>query len=118
MPKEIEGIYQDVTLPTDEINALKAIEELLQANGFQPNCEAIPVLEGHTAERCVRSIGCSVKDGSVVALSMRYCSLAVLPDVLSQFTNLRHLDVTGNQLTALPERLASLSSLRTLFLDD
>ncbi|HEX3144747.1 MAG TPA: leucine-rich repeat domain-containing protein [Pyrinomonadaceae bacterium] len=41
--------------------------------------------------------------------------LTELPDSLAQLTQLRKLDVDGNQLTALPESLGQLTRLRTLF---
>ena len=47
-----------------------------------------------------------------VDLSLRYRGLTELPESLDRLSELQCLDVTGNQLTELPEWLGNLQNLK------
>src|SRR6266849_5387097 len=107
-------MYNDVTLPITEINALKALEQLLQDNGCLNQGVSIPLV---LKDRNESKIGFYAENNTVIALSVRYCALTTLPNSLGQLTNLQQLDLTGNQITLLPTSLGNLIHLKKLYLD-
>src|SRR5712691_9605641 len=114
---ESEDMYNDVTLPITEINALKALEQLLQDNGCLNQGVPIPLVLKDRIERNESKIGFYAENNTVVALSVRYCVLTTLPNSLGQLTHLQQLDLTGNQITSLPETLENLIHLEEIHLD-
>jgi Leucine-rich repeat (LRR) protein len=68
--------------------------------------------------RVAEKVGVYSKDGNVLGLALRYCGLRALPDSLGQLAALRHLDLTGNELSELPESMRGMGDLRSLYLDE
>src|SRR5690242_11566013 len=95
-----------VTLPSGERSALRELAQALRAGGYRE-----PLLPGDEREIVGGRLGFSAPAGTVSALCLRYCGLAALPDSISRLGSLHHLDLTGNQLTAVPASLGSLSNL-------
>src|SRR5260370_644158 len=93
--------YNDMTLPMAEMSVLKELEEILQASGSLGRKETIPVQLQSPSDRSPHDIGVLIENHAVVALSVRYSTLAALPSSIDQFTSLREVDLTGNLLTAL-----------------
>src|SRR4051794_31301868 len=57
-----------------------------------------------------------IENGTIIAVSIRYCQLDALPDSLGQLVDLESLDLSGNALTTLPDWIARLSRLKRLML--
>ncbi|TMC24743.1 MAG: leucine-rich repeat domain-containing protein, partial [Chloroflexi bacterium] len=100
------------------MSVLKELEGLLRDRGYLQEGESIPVVLKDEIDTNESNIGFCAENNAVVALSVRYCGLTSLPESLGQLTNLRRLDLTGNQLTSLPEWLGNLVQLRRLYLDE
>jgi internalin A len=56
------------------------------------------------------------KESGQTALDLPYKKIEVLPEEISQLTNLTYLDLRFNQLTALPESIGQLTNLTYLYL--
>ncbi|MEO8971805.1 MAG: hypothetical protein ABI406_09430, partial [Ktedonobacteraceae bacterium] len=115
---ETRNRYNGLALSITEVNALEVLEGLLRANGSLQEGEAIPFALKDKLDIRDSRVGFYAENHSVVALSVRYCALTALPDSLGQLTNLRQLDVTGNQLTSFPESLGNLIQLKKLYVDE
>src|SRR5256885_16318035 len=98
------------------MSVLKELEGLLRDRGYLQEGESIPVVLKDEIDRSESNIGFCAENNAVVALSVRYCALTSLPESLGQLTNLRRLDLNGNQLTSLPDWLGNLVQLRRLYL--
>lgn len=106
MSSETTRGHPVLALPAAELAALSELEALLQANSMLKEGQSIPLSQDEI-EKPVLPIGASIEDNAVVALSLRYCALRIVPESLGQFARLQRLDVTGNQLTALPRAARS-----------
>ncbi len=100
-----------------EMSVLKELEEILQASGSLGNRDTIPVQRQNQDDRPAHDIGVLIENHAVVALSVRYSALTVLPSSIDQLTSLREVDLTGNLLTTLPDSLGNLPYLQKLYLD-
>src|SRR5579885_3005667 len=117
MASEPPQKHPNIALPPAEASALRELGGLLRAAGALEDGAAMPLFRDETESR-QHPIGAYVAQGAVVALALRGCGLATLPDSLGQFSQLERLDVTGNQLTALPEALGTLRHLKALLADE
>ena len=56
------------------------------------------------------------QNNAVTGLSSRSCNLNYLPDAFGELGALQHVDLTGNQLAALPNSIGSLRHLKRFYL--
>jgi Leucine-rich repeat (LRR) protein len=103
----IERNYHGVALPASEIDALQELERWLQQSGSLDAGQSIPLVQIEEIGRSESNIFCSIAKNTVIALSIRSCALATLPETLGNFINLRLLDIAHNQITRLPESLGN-----------
>src|SRR5258708_21773277 len=96
-----------------ELVVLKELAQLIQGDVY-----FIPAVPLELLNNAECRLGYYADSDRVQALSIRYCGLTVLPEAISQLTELRQLDLTGNRLTTLPDSLGQLSHLETLYLDE
>ena len=111
-----------------EISVLRELAAAAWASGHLAEGHPIPAANvsgglhddlGCCGSRITQKLGVySSKDGTVIGLALRYCGLKALPDSLGQLAALRHLDLTGNQLSELPEWMRGMGDLRSLYLDE
>ena len=57
MSREAKNIYNGVTLPTTEVNALEELERLIQENGSLREGESIPVVQETIHSRFAHFLG-------------------------------------------------------------
>src|SRR5689334_13104985 len=99
-----------ISLHTDILDALKRL--------IRNAASDVEIVVSENRSTLVdEQIGLYIENGKLYGLSLRYCGFESLPDLFGQLTDLRQLDITGNQLTALPDSFDHLVNLESLYAD-
>src|SRR5690242_10755579 len=93
-----------------------ALAELAASCAGEPAPCVTEASAGLDACRVWGRIGVCIAHGHVVALAARGCGLAELPASVAALAHLELLDLSDNQLGALPDSLGELGRLHRLFL--
>jgi Leucine-rich repeat (LRR) protein len=121
-PERIARLKQlmgdNITLSISEINIIQELEALLRSKNILDADKTIPIIDQKIITVHKSNIALSIENRSVVALTLRDCTLTALPASLGLLSHLQHLDVRGNQLTTLPATFAHLSQMQHIYLDD
>jgi len=106
--KQLKSAQKEIfeQLPQDTKQKIQFLEKEIGGN--------IPAVSEFISDSFPKNIGFVHKEGKIIALSLYYYGLRIVPEILKSFQSLEFLDLIGNKLTELPEWIGSLKNLRYL----